>query len=322
VSARKKSPLPAYEPQLALLVDDAPEGDEWLHELKFDGYRIGVRINHSKVELLSRRAKDWTEAFPTVVAGARKLGATTALIDGELAGILPDGRTSLHAMGGNNLAFFAFDLLHVDGENLFALPLVERKQRLAAFLGAAPPAPFRYVEHVAGDGGRFFKEACAMRLEGIVSKARAAPYKPGARNATWRKVKCVLRQEFVIGGYEHSVVGGLGSLWLGTYDDAGRLEFAGKVGTGFQREAPALMRKLAGMKRPTTPFGVGLPVGAAKLRDAHWVEPTLVCEVAFLEWTGHGHIRHPSFQGMRADKKPRDVRREFAFDVPEGERDS
>lgn len=312
MSARKRSPLPEYEPQLALLVDDAPEGDDWLHELKFDGYRIGVRIDRGKVALLSRRAKDWTEAFPTVVAGARKIDATTALLDGELAGVLPDGRTSLHAMGGSNLVYFAFDLLHVDGEDLFDLPLDQRKLRLAALLGDAPPAPFRFVEHHVGDGARFFKEACAMRLEGIVSKARAAPYKAGARNASWRKVKCVLRQEFVIGGYEHSVVGGLGSLWLGTYDNAGQLEFAGKVGTGFQREAPALMKKLAGMKRATTPFDVGVPAGAAKVRDAHWVEPTLVCEVAFMEWTGHGHIRHPSFQGMRADKKPRDVKREVA----------
>jgi bifunctional non-homologous end joining protein LigD len=229
--------------------------------------------------------------------------------------VLPDGRTSLHAMGGDNLVFFAFDLLHVDGEDLFELPLEERKVRLAALLGDDPPAPFRYVEHHVGDGARFFNEACAMRLEGIVSKARAAPYKSGARNATWRKVKCVLRQEFVIGGYEPSVVGGLGSLWLGTYDDAGRLEFAGKVGTGFQREAPALMKKLAGMKQATTPFDAGMPVGAAKQRDAHWVEPTLVCEVAFMEWTGHGHIRHASFQGMRADKKARDVKREVSSEA-------
>ena len=313
--ARKRSPLPPYEPQLALLVDDAPEGRDWLHELKFDGYRIGVRIDRGNVTLLSRRNKDWTAEFPTVVAGARRLRATTALIDGELAGVLPDGRTSLHAMGGDSIAFFAFDLLHVDGESLFELPLEQRKLRLAALLGTDPPAPFRYVDHHIGDGTRFFQEACAMRLEGIVSKARAAPYKPGARNATWRKVKCVLRQEFVIGGYEHSVVGGLGSLWLGTYDDGGRLEFAGKVGTGFQREAAALMRKLAGIKRAMTPFDVGLPAGAAKLREAHWVEPELVCEVAFMEWTGHGHIRHPSFQGMRADKNPRDIKREIAFDT-------
>ena len=317
MSARKRSPLPTYAPQLALLVDEAPEGDDWLHELKFDGYRIGVRIDHGEVTLLSRRAKDWTAEFKTVVAGARKLGVKTALLDGELAGVLPDGRTSLHAMGGNNLVYFAFDLLHVDGEDLFDLPLEQRKLRLAALLSDAPPAPFRYVEHHVGDGVRFFKEACAMRLEGIVSKARAAPYKVGARNATWRKVKCVLRQEFVIGGYEHSVVGGLGSLWLGTYDDAGRLEFAGKVGTGFQREAPALMKKLAGMERKTTPFGAGMPAGAAKQRDARWVEPTLVCEVAFMEWTGLGHIRHPSFQGMRADKKPRDVKREVSFEPSE-----
>ena len=220
-----------------MLVDDAPEGDDWLHELKFDGYRIGVRIDDRKVALLSRRAKDWTEAFPTVVAGARKIDAKTALIDGELAGVLPDGRTSLHAMGGSNLAFFAFDLLHVDGEDLFDLPLDQRKLRLAALLGDAPPVPFRYVEHHVGDGARFFKEACAMRLEGIVSKARAAPYKSGARNASWRKVKCVLRQEFVMAATN--------TRWWAAWarcgsapTTSGAAGFAGKVGTGFQREAP------------------------------------------------------------------------------------
>ena len=175
MSARKRSPLPEYEPQLALLVDDAPEGDDWLHELKFDGYRIGVRIDHGKVALLSRRAKDWTEAFPTVVAGARKIDATTALIDGELAGVLPDGRTSLHAMGGSNLAFFAFDLLHVDGEDLFGLPLDQRKLRLAALLGDAPPAPFRYVEHHVGDG--------AALLQGGVRDAPGRHRVEGARGA-------------------------------------------------------------------------------------------------------------------------------------------
>ena len=209
------------------------------------------------------------------------------------------------------LAFFAFDIIHLDGEDLTPLPLVERKERLRRALGANPPPPFRYVDHVVGDGAAFFEEACRVKIEGIVSKLRASPYKSGARNATWQKIKCVLRQEFVIGGYERSVLGGLGALWLGTYDDDGRLLFAGKVGTGFQREAAALLKKLPGSSGRRSPFApVGLPIGA-KIRDARWVAPELVCEVAFMEWTGHAHIRHGSFQGMRPDKDPRKVVREI-----------
>jgi bifunctional non-homologous end joining protein LigD len=305
------SKLPPYRPQLALLVKTPPDGDEWLHELKLDGYRIGVAIDRGHVTLLSRREKDWTAEFPTIVAGARKLPVKTALIDGELAGVLPDGRTSMHAMGGGvgRLAYFAFDILHLDGDDLTGLPLIARKQHLRRALGSHPAAPFLYVDHVAGGGAAFFREACQMKIEGIVSKLASSPYKANARNATWQKIKCVERQEFVIGGYERSVRDELGALWLGTYED-GRLLFSGKVGTGFQREAAVLLKTLVGLERSQSPFApVGLPVGA-KIREARWVDPKLVCEVAFMEWTGHGHIRHGSFQGLRPDKDPRKVVRE------------
>jgi bifunctional non-homologous end joining protein LigD len=301
--------LPAYRPQLALLVKAPPEGDDWLHELKLDGYRIGVAVDHGRVTLLSRREKEWTDAFPSVVAAAKKLPVKTALIDGELAGVLPDGRTSMHAMDGGSLGYFAFDIIHLDGEDLTPLPLLERKQRLRRALGAKPPAPFLYVDHVRGGGAAFFAEACRMQIEGIVSKLASSPYKANARNATWQKIKCSLRQEFVIGGYERSVRSDLGALWLGTYE-GGKLLFAGKVGTGFQRESAALLKALARIERDDSPFApIGLPVGA-KIRDARWVEPKLVCEVAFMEWTGHAHIRHGSFQGMRPDKDARKVVRE------------
>ena len=305
-----RSPAPPpYRPQLALLVDEAPAGDDWLHELKLDGYRIGLTIHRGRVTMLSRRANEWTDSFPHLVEGARRLDVESALFDGELAAVLPDGRTSMHAMGAAPMAYFVFDLLHLDGEDLVDLPLEERKRRLRQVLSPRPPAPFHYVDHIVGDGEAFFREACRNRIEGIVSKLRTSPYKPASRNATWRKVKCVLRQEFVIGGYAHASVGGLGSLWLGFHDDAGRLVFAGKVGTGFQKQEAGLRAQLAKLERPTPPFDVGLPKGY-KLRDAIWTAPRLVCEVAFMEWTGHDHIRHPSFQGMRPDKDPREVVRE------------
>src|SRR6185369_14349026 len=174
-------------------------------------------------------------------AGAARLDVRTALQDGEVAAVLPDGKTSFQAMqrGWSGprpaLAYFVFDLIHLDGEDVGALPLATRKARLAELLGARPPAPLRYVDHVVGQGRRVLDQACALGLEGIVSKLATSPYAPGARNATWQKIKCALRQELVVGGYMDSVVGGLGALLLGHYDGDGRLVYAGKVGTGFQR---------------------------------------------------------------------------------------
>jgi len=200
VEASRMAKLPLYRPQLALLVKEPPAGDEWLHELKLDGYRIGVAVDRGRVTLMSRRNNEWTEEFPQVVAGAKELPVKSALIDGELAGVLPDGRTSMHVLGGASTFYFAFDILHLDGADLTALPLLERKKLLRRALGSKPPPPFRYVDHVVGNGAAFFAEACAMKIEGIVSKLTASPYKPNARNATWQKIKCSLRQEFVIGG--------------------------------------------------------------------------------------------------------------------------
>ena len=313
---RSRAKLPAYDPQLALLVKEAPEGDDWLHEVKLDGFRIGCALEGGTATLFSRRGKDWTAAFPSVAEGSGRLAARTALLDGEVAALLPDGRTSLHAMHeGATIAYFVFDLLHLDGEDLTRRPLEERKRHLRGLLGKRPPAPLRYVEHRLGGGGRFFEEACRHRLEGIISKAAGSIYRPGARNSSWQKVKCVLRQEFVIGGYEHATTGGLGALWLGYHDLAGRLVFAGKVGTGFQRDARELLTAFKKIARSTTPFELGLPTGF-KIRDALWLEERMVCEVAFMEWTHHGHIRHPSYQGLRPDKNPAEVRREVATDPP------
>ena len=254
MSARRS--LPPYDPQLALLAKSAPEGDGWLHEVKFDGFRIGAAVEHGRATLLSRRSKDWTAELASVAAGAARLGAASALLDGEIAAVRPDGRTSMHGMHeGSSIVYFVFDLLFLDGEDLTGWPIEERKVRLRDLLGRAPSAPLRYVDHVVGGGPAFFKEACRHRLEGIISKAAGSTYRPGSRNATWQKVKCVLRQEFVIGGYEHSTVGSLGAIWLGTYSADGSLEFAGKVGTGFQRESASLLSAFKKLERNTPPFG-------------------------------------------------------------------
>jgi bifunctional non-homologous end joining protein LigD len=311
---RSRTSLPAYDPQLALLAKEPPPGDGWLHEVKLDGFRIGCAIEGGRATLFSRRGKDWTDQFPAVAAAAGRLRARDALLDGEVAALLPDGRTSLHAMHeGANMVYFVFDLLRLDGEDLTTRSIEHRKSQLRSLLGRRPPAPLRYVDHVVGDGIAFFARACRERLEGIISKAAGSPYRPGARNATWRKVKCVLRQEFVIGGYERSTVGSLGALWLGTSDAEAQLSFAGKAGTGFQRDADSLLAAFKKLERATTPFAGDLPKGA-KRRGVSWLEPRLVCEVAFMEWTHHGHIRHASYQGLRPDKSPEEVVRE----VPAG----
>jgi len=316
---RPTAPLPRlFRAQLATLVKTPPAGDEWLHEMKFDGYRIGARLDAGDVRLLSRNGKDWTTNFPEVRNAVARLPARRAFLDGEVAVVLPDGRTSFQALQNagdatraGRLVYFVFDLLHLDGEDVAALPLEERKARLAEIVNAAKQANLiRYSEHVTGGGAAFFEQACRHGLEGIISKRRALPYQPG-RHAGWLKTKCVQRQELVIGGFtdpEGSRVG-LGALLVGAHDADRRLVFAGKVGTGFtHKTALDLRRRLEAIERPMSPF---TPRPAGWLgRNAHWVDPRLVAEVAFTEWTDDGKIRHPSFQGLRLDKRARDVVRE------------
>jgi bifunctional non-homologous end joining protein LigD len=307
--ASRPSALPSYRAQLALLVSEAPEGNAWLHEVKYDGYRIGCAIEGGRATLRSRRGKDWTAAFPEIAAAARALDVRTALLDGEVAALLPDGRTSFQALqnafsGGARppLAYFVFDLLHLDGHDLAPLPLAERKARLARLLGDGRGL-VRYAPHVAGGGATVFREACRLGLEGIVSKRADQPYRPG-RNAGWVKTKCVLRQELVIGGFtdpEGPARDAIGALLVGVHD-AGALRFAGKVGTGFTNAvARALRARLEALATRECPFSPR-PEGWLG-KNAHWVRPELVCEVAFTEWTSDGKIRHPSFQGLREEKR-------------------
>ncbi len=312
----KASGPPEYRAQLALLVSKAPEGDGWLHEVKYDGYRIGCAIEKGHARLWSRRGKDWTASFPEVAAAARALPVRSALLDGELAALLPDGRTSFQALqnafsSGNRppIAYFVFDLLHLDGEDLAPRPLSERKAALARLLGEGRGV-IRYAPHVAGGGSAVFREACRLGLEGIVSKRADQPYRPG-RNAGWVKTKCVLRQELVIGGFtdpEGAARDAIGALLVG-YREGDALRFAGKVGTGFTNpQARALRGRLGRLAARECPF-TPRPAGALG-RNAHWVRPELVCEVAFTEWTSDGKVRHPSFQGLREDKRAEEVVRE------------
>lgn len=304
--------------QLAQLVDEAPTGDEWLHEQKFDGYRILATCSgRSKLQLLSRRFNDWTEQFPTVVDALSALPVKSVMLDGEVCVVMPDGRTSFQALQNAfgrrdaNIVYFAFDLLELDGEDVAKLPLEERKQRLAKLL-AKKQGVIRYSDHVVGSGDAFFKAACKKGLEGIVSKQRQQPYSPG-RGRGWVKTKCLLRQELVIGGYTdpEGARTHIGALLVGYYEDH-KLVYGGKVGTGFtMKDLVELKRALSPIEITKSPFSPEPPRSWTG-PNRHWVTPILVGEVAFSEWTNDGRLRHPSFQGLRADKPAAEIVRERA----------
>lgn len=308
---------PWIPPQLASLTADAPAGDDWVHEIKYDGYRLLAGAAGGVVQLLTRNRKDWTGRFTEVADGVRSLGLDGTLLDGEVAVEGPGGVTDFQALQNvlnspavGTVQFFVFDLLYLSGEDLRGAPLVERKERLRQVLAEAPPV-LRYSDHVVGRGAAFFSEACQHGLEGIISKRASAPYRPG-RGLDWRKVKCVREQEFVIGGFTEP--GGsrqdLGALHVGARDDDGRLIYRGKVGTGFTASALRdLRRRLAPLERPRSPFSDGPTGGAA--RGSHWVEPQLVARIRFTEITGDGRLRHPAFDGLREDKDAAEVRLEL-----------
>ncbi|HEX4449269.1 MAG TPA: non-homologous end-joining DNA ligase [Kofleriaceae bacterium] len=299
--------------QLATLSAEAPAGDAWLHEQKFDGYRILAVKDATRVRLLSRRFNDWTTKFQAIADAVGKLPAKELAIDGEVCVLAPDGRTSFQALQNADardaaLVYFAFDLLAVDGDDIAARPLEQRKQRLARLV--AGNHTIRYSDHVIGNGAAAFDNACKLGLEGIVSKRRDQRYAPG-RSKIWLKTKCIARQELVIGGYTDpdGARTGIGAVLVGYYARK-QLRYAGKVGTGFSTAMLATLRKqLEPLERATSPFDPE-PQRAWTGPRTHWVEPRLVAEVAFSEWTEDGRLRHPSFQGLRADKRPRDVVRE------------
>jgi len=313
----RASSLPRFiQPQLATLVDAAPTGDAWLHEMKYDGYRILARIARGKVTLESRNGNDWTEKFPAIVHAATRLPLDQAMLDGEVAVLLPDGTTSFQALQNalsgthaGRLVYMVFDLLHLDGSDLTGARLENRKAELAALFRKAGKAaePLRYSDHVVGGGPQVFAKACRLGLEGIVSKRRDAVYR-GTRSRDWLKVKCSKRQEIVIGGYTEPAGTrvGLGAL-LGGVHEGGRLVYAGKIGTGFSdRTLRDLKASLAARERSSCPFAER-PSGVGR---AHWVKPDLVAEVSFSEWTDDGRMRHPAFLGLRKDKAAASVVRE------------
>lgn len=315
VAGAREATMPrTLEVELATLVKRVPDGDEWFHEIKYDGYRIVAFKDDAEVRLLSRNGKDWTERFPQVVSAVAGLGARQAVLDGEVVVMRPDGTTDFQAL--QNLArrgepaelhYVIFDLVYLDGSDLSGSALEDRKRLLAGLLGAETAGVLRYSDHLEGHGDAFFTRACDYHLEGVVSKRRDSAYR-GGRGRDWTKTKCIAEQEFVVVGYTDP--GGtrsdFGALVIAVRDADGTFRQVGRVGTGFTEESLADIRsRLARIERSEPP--VSNPPKGAQAAGVHWVEPRLVAEVAFTEWTAEGKLRHPSFVGLREDKPVEEV---------------
>lgn len=307
-------------PQLATLVDKAPEGGEWVHEIKHDGYRLLLWLNNGQTTLLTRNGKNWTRRFPELVEAVNTLSVQSALIDGEITSIDENGATSFRKLQEilgsskgrartSELVFLAFDLLYLNGYDLRSSPLIERKAALEQLLRSMPryTALVRYSDHLEGQGVAFHEQVCQLGLEGMVSKKAGAKYSSG-RQRSWVKVKCTAQDEFVVGGYTRpsGARSGFGSLLLGAFVDGG-LHYVGRVGSGFtQRQLDQLHNTLGGLETSTCPFKKEVPDSAG----AKWVEPKIVVDVEFTERTAAGALRHPVFRGLREDKDAEEVKME------------
>jgi len=297
-------------PQLATLVDDVPTGSGWLHEYKYDGYRLLIATAGGGATAFTRKGHDWSDKFRALVKAASSLPAG-CLIDGEAVALGKNGKPNFQLLqaslkgGSADLAFYAFDLLVDQSEDITRLPNIERKERLAALLKAASH-PILYGDHVIGKGEALFDAICKEGGEGIISKKASAPYN-GARSRNWLKVKCIQRQEFIIIGWQESDKRrGFRSLHLAV-QEGGKLSYAGKVGTGFNTK---MIEEMSETMRPLEVETPPLDVPRAARLGSHWLEPKLVGEVAFTEFTDDGILRHPSFIALRQDKSAPEVVRE------------
>jgi len=314
--------LPRFVPPMAAqIAASLPEGPDWVYEVKFDGYRALVLRAGDAVEIRSRNNKDLTSAYPAVVAAALKLPTERAVLDGEVVALDTDGRPSFQALQHRSahprhaIVYYAFDLLHLNGEDLTSLPLAERRGRLAPLVRSSG---LLLSEALEGRPQDVIAAVRCLGLEGIVAKRKDARYVPGERSLAWQKLKLDRQQEFVVGGYRPGG-NGVDALLVG-YHESRRLRFAGKVRAGFtghlRQQVLAALEPLHTAKCPfvdlpssrTSHWGGG--VTPEQMREMRWATPRLVAQIRFVEWTAEGHLRHAAFLGLRADKRAADVRRE------------
>ena len=313
--------VPAWvQPQLATLTEDRFSDPAWIYERKLDGERcLAFRDRPGKVRLLTRNSRDISGTFPEVAKALDVQCAGSCVVDGEIVSF--DGEQTSFARLQQRLGvahpsdalikqfpvfYYVFDVMYAGDRDLRPLPELERKRLLGEVLKTRDPV--RYTEHRSGDGMAFWRQACDAGWEGLIAKNADAPYR-GGRTRNWLKFKCVTGQEFVIGGFTDPKGSrqGFGALLLGYYDPDGRLSYAGKVGTGFDAKTlHALRERLGKLERATPAFDSGKPPRTA----VHWVEPRLVGQISFAEWTSDGLLRQPRFQGLRDDKPAREVVRE------------
>ncbi len=314
LSKTKKKAMPnSMQPELATLVKKPPIGDEWLHEIKLDGYRLLCFIKDKKIKFLTRNQKDWTEKFKELQPVIQKLNIQSAILDGEVIAVnqknIPDFQLLSNSINANqkSISYVIFDLIYYQGSDLRSCALQERKQLLRKLL-PLNNSKLVFSNDIDGKNGDiFFKKACKKGLEGIVSKKKLSPYISG-RNRNWLKIKCSKRQEFLVIGFtpgnrnRHYFA----SLLLAVYDKKNQLLYCGKVGTGFNENSLKSIRKLLNKYKTTkVPFKVPPSVG-----QVTWVLPKIIVEVEFTEWTRAGVLRHPSFKGLRSDKHPKEIIKE------------